>query len=175
MVTVLYGARYAEAPLLVALIGILQTTRFLINWPSTVSLGMGRSTTVLLGNLARLTTLPAALIGLWLLGGLIGVVVGFTFGEMISIVIALAIVNRETRDPLFRDFKRLMMFALVAATLVAWNAAMKTHTFGETVGLCLISLALAIWIYRSESRAVTEAQALARRLWPLPSLRVRLP
>ena len=61
VIGLLYGARYTTSPLLVGLVGILQTTRFLINWPTTVAMSMGRSRTVLLNNLPRLLIFPGAL------------------------------------------------------------------------------------------------------------------
>jgi O-antigen/teichoic acid export membrane protein len=73
-VPLLYGARYREPALILTLIGILQMWRFLIVAPTTIALGIGKSRTVLIGNLMRLLVFPGAFIGFHAIGGLTGVV-----------------------------------------------------------------------------------------------------
>ena len=163
MVTILYGAKFTEAALTVGLIGILQTTRFLIMWPTTVALGMGNSRTVLISNATRLLVFPGAVIGYRSLGGLPGVIVGFTIGEMISVAVALALVNRGTGDNLLRGFDRFAVFIGTAAAVIGWNVAFLQHSMilgGVDLGISLILLAV---VLRRERDALRELIALRLR------------
>ena len=132
IVTILYGAKFTETALIVGLIGILQSTRFLINWPATISLSMGRSRTVLAGSVVRLLVFPGALIGYRLFGGLTGVVGGFAAGEMIAVIIAVALVNRDTGDEPLRGFGRFAMF--IATSGLIKELLSRTHFARPTRG-----------------------------------------
>jgi len=175
MVGILYGARFTEPALLVGMIGILQTTRFQINWPSTVALGMGRTGAVLISNLARLATFPTAVAGLWLIGGLLGIVVGFTAGEFLSLAVSLALLNRDASHPPLWSFDRLATFALAAAIILAWNFAIAARSVIGESGLWVATVGLALWVSRREAGALAELLALPRRLAAPLFLRARAP
>ena len=96
MIPILYGHAFYQPAMIVALIGILQSTRFLVVWPTTVALSMGRSGVVLANNVLRLTAWPAAMAGFALGYGLYGIVVGFIFGELLAIGVAL-VMSTEAR------------------------------------------------------------------------------
>jgi len=163
-VTILYGARFTQSAMLVGMIGILQAARFLINWPSTVALAMGRTRTVLVGNLVRLLAFPGAFLGVALIGGLRGVVAGFIAGELISIAASLALLNRNMGRPLIRGFDRLAAFILASVAIVGWNVAIGRRSLAGEIGLLVASLLLAAWIVRREREAIGEAIALAARM-----------
>ena len=161
MVTVLYGHRYSQAPLLVGLIGILQATRFIINWPSTVSLSLGRSSTVMISNLTRLFVFPGAMVGYWLHGGLTGVVVGFIFGETISIAVSLYLLNRDTQRPPFSDVDRFVIFLLFGGAIVGWNGVWVHPSWWLAMAMTAISVALSYWLYRREEATFREGLMVA--------------
>ena len=50
----IFGHRFAQPALLVGMVGALQIARFLLSWPTTAALAIGRSRTVLLGNLTHI-------------------------------------------------------------------------------------------------------------------------
>lgn len=94
-VSLLYGEKYQTTAQLVGLIGFLQVLRFLRAWPSTISLSLGASGGILASTIVRLLTLPIGYAGLVLIGGLRGLVIGFVVGEAVTLLISLAIVNRN--------------------------------------------------------------------------------
>jgi O-antigen/teichoic acid export membrane protein len=164
LVPILFGARFAQSALLIGLIGVLQTIRFLLTWPTTTALAMGRSTTVLLSNLAHILTFPGAFIGLWLVGGLSGVVVGFIGGELIAAALALALLNRTTHQKPLHGFDRLRALVLTGGAIVSWNLALGTSPWPAEVGMLLASIALVVWLYRRESAVVDEFVATVGRV-----------
>jgi O-antigen/teichoic acid export membrane protein len=157
LVTLLYGSKFTQSALLVGLIGVLQTTRFLINWPTTVALSMGLSRTVLASNLPRLFVFPAAFVGLWTIGGLLGVVVGFIGGETLSIATALILLNRNTHHSLLNGFDRFAMFVASGVLIVAWNLAAMAHDILWEGGLLFVSIGLTFVVWRREKSTITEA------------------
>ncbi len=164
LVTILYGARYSQAWLLVGLIGILGATRFLINWPTTVALSLGRSRTVLVSNVMRLFVFPGAYAGYWLFGGLTGVVSGFIAGELISIAASLALLNRNMSRPLWAEFDRFAMFMLFGAAIVGWNWVAQHYSLPLCAGLTIGSVALTGWFVMREWRTLVSAVATAQSL-----------
>ena len=163
MVSILYGARFAQSAVLISLIGILQTTRFLINWPSTVALSMGRSRTVLVGNFVRLIAFPGGLVGWSLLGGLLGVVIGFTGGELLAIAASLWLLNRNMGLSLFHGFDRLVAFMLTAIVILGWDIVIERHSIVAEAILLIVSLLLSFWVFRREMSTIREAVALLDR------------
>ena len=166
MVTILFGVRYHQAGLVIALIGILQTTRFLINWPTTVSLSLGRSRSVLLSNMVRLLVFPGAFAGLWLFGGLEGVVGGFAVGEVISIGVSLILVNRDAGQPRWQGFDRLALFVLMSVGILAWNQTMHAP-LAVRAALLAATVVFAILLFRRERVAIMAgAELVTGRLAP---------
>jgi O-antigen/teichoic acid export membrane protein len=161
-VTLLYGHRYTQSALLVALIGILQASRFLTNWPTTVNLSLGRSRAVLAGNLARFLAYPGAFAGVALIGGLDGLVAGFAAGEMVSIVVSVVLMNRAAGRSWHSGFDRLTAFVLTCAAIVGWNMALPRGAALSEIGLALASAGLALWIARRENVAIHQTVAVIR-------------
>jgi O-antigen/teichoic acid export membrane protein len=167
LVPFLYGERFRQTSLLIGLIGILQTTRFLITWPTAMALAMGRSRSVLIANSTRLCVLPGAFLGLHFMGGLEGVVVGFICGELASIVVSLFLLNRilQTRAS---GLDRLGLFVLVGVAIVAWNLFAPAASPLTATLLSTGSAVLAAVVVRREWSTLREAltwlSAFLRRL-----------
>jgi len=163
-VTMLYGHRYTQTAMLVGLIGILQCTRFLINWPTTVCLSLGQSRAVLASNVARFLAYPCAFAGVGMFGGLRGMVAGFAVGEMVSIVIALMLMNRGAERPLLAGFDRLAAFFLTCCAVIGWNLFAHYPTILAAAVMTALSAALVLWIARREAASIADAVQLTRRL-----------
>lgn len=174
MVTILFGHRFTETALFVGLIGVLQTTRFLTVWPTTLALAMGRSRTVLASNIARLAAYPGAFVGLWLIGGLPGVVAGFAAGELISIGTALMLLNRNSGWSRFHGFDRLAAYVGAAALIVGWNLAFRSGGLAIELALAAATAALLVWVIRQEAHTIRELIAMARRTLAPLFLRAKL-
>ena len=157
LVPILYGERFRQTSLLIGLIGILQTTRFLITWPTAIALGMGRSRSVLATNTTRLCVVPGAFIGLKLIGGLEGVLVGFICGELASVIVSLVLLNRILRTHAFSGFDRLGLFILVGATIVAWNVFLPGASLLTMIILLVATLLLGAVVLRREWRTLQDA------------------
>ena len=163
MMPLLFGARFAQPALLVGLIGVLQTSRFLLNWPSTAALAMVRSTTVLYSNFAYVVIFPAAFLGIRLIGGITGVVTGFIGGEMIAIVVALVLLNRTMHRPTWHGFDCLPALLLTGGAIVAWNLALASGSWPAMGAMLLPSVALLAWLWRREAGVIDEALAGAEK------------
>jgi O-antigen/teichoic acid export membrane protein len=117
-VPILYGHRFVQTEQTIALIGILQTCRFMIVWPTTVALSNGNSGQVLAISIVRLLAYPGAIIGALLIGGLQGVVTGFILGEAASLLSAILIINRKASTPIWHGFDRLLLYGLACVFVV---------------------------------------------------------
>ena len=160
---ILFGARFAQPALLVGLVGVLQTSRFLLTWPTTVALGMGRSITVLISNIANLLAFGGGFIGIWLSHDMTGLVTGFAIGEIIAVAAVVFLLNRDMDRPRLQGFDRLAAFALTAAAIVAWNLALSARQWLAAACLLVPTAGLIVWIVRREAVLIGEAIALARR------------
>jgi O-antigen/teichoic acid export membrane protein len=179
IVPLLFGARFSQAPLLIGLIGCLQTARFMLTWPTTVALATGRTGTVLLSNLAHSFAFAGAFIGMALLGGMPGLVGGFLAGEMLATALAMVLVNRNNgRAPMDR-FDRLGACLATYGLVIAWNMTLSAHFWWGAVALVPASIALGAWIWVSEAAVILAALATARQvvapLWLRLSPPVRQP
>jgi len=164
-VPLLYGARYSQGALIIGLIGILQTTRFLIVWPTTVALSVGRTRTVMLSNLIRLVAYPCAFLGVWWLGGLEGVVAGFVAGELFSIAAALVLANRDMNRPSFTGFGRFADFVMISLAVILVDLAgtrTSTWSWGSALAALGIGIAVLIRVARREAEILEVAFLL---LW----------
>jgi hypothetical protein len=78
---------------------------------------------VLANTFIRLTAFPLATLGMWLIGGLLGLILGFVLGELMAFVAAIALSNRAAGHPWFESFSRVFAFILVCCTVAvaAWT------------------------------------------------------
>jgi hypothetical protein len=163
-VKILYGARFSESALVVGLIGVLQTSRFLLVFPTVLALSVGRSFATLVVNIVRLIAYPAAFVGGYALGGLPGVVAGFVFGELFAHATGLALLNTGFARPIFSGFERILIFALSSAAILGWVTVFEHGAVAPGVALFLASLLLIGWISRRERAAIQETLELAGRI-----------
>jgi O-antigen/teichoic acid export membrane protein len=153
-VVILFGHRYIQSIVVVALIGVLQTFRYMVVWPTTVALGRGDSRAVLAVNTVRVVAYPSAIVGGWLAGGLIGVLAGFIMGEAVALVTGIAIVNSITGAAPWKNFDRVGLFGLICGGIVA--ATMTSAPAGPiTIGFGV--MVLIGWIIRRERALLSEA------------------
>lgn len=162
-VRVLFGEKFVQTPLLVALVSVLQTGRFIRNWPTTVALGLGKSYIVMANNLARMLGIPAAIVGLLLVGGVMGVVTGFIFGELAALVTAIVMLNRERQVPWTYDFDRIAAFVCGCA-LIASLAAAAQYRWLPGLLLLLPSGFLLAWLVHHERAAFAASLRTAKRI-----------
>jgi O-antigen/teichoic acid export membrane protein len=162
VVPFLFGVRFAQPALPFALIGVLQAARFLLNWPSTTALAMGRSTVVLASNLAHLFIFPSVFAGIFLIGGLNGVISGFVGAELFAIAVALVLLNRAMGRGRFHGFGRFITFVLTCSAVVGWNFALRTDSWPMVSFMIMGSVALLLWLGHSERTVINAAFALTR-------------
>jgi O-antigen/teichoic acid export membrane protein len=149
----LFGPRFAAGAELFALIGVFQSLRFLRTWPTTVALGAGASTIVMMNNIARMIAFPAALLGQLIVPGLHTIVGGFILGELAALLTAVLLLGRVQPATLAPGLIRIGLFCLISAAVVIWAWAVEG---GHTVWIApaaVASVALSALIVRHE-RAV---------------------
>ena len=159
-----FGPRFAQTAMVVGLIGILQIARFILSWPTTAALAIGRSSTVLFANLAHIVAIPTAFIGLWLLGGLTGLVTGFFTGEVFAIIVALILLNRDMKRPWYFGFGRIVEFLVACAAIIGWNLALMSRAWPWELAAGLGSLMALVWFLRREAAAIRDLWSLVERL-----------
>ena len=154
-VPLLYGGRYTQSILLIGLIGILQTTRFVIVWPTTVALALGRSSAVMISNLVRMLAFPGALVGIYISHNLEGLVGGFIVGEVISIAAAILLLNRTLDRRITAGLLRYGRFLGVACLIFGFDLALAHPAVVPLAGLTAAAFGLGFWILRSEMIGIT--------------------
>jgi O-antigen/teichoic acid export membrane protein len=95
---ILYGHRFAQGPLIFALLGAVQSARFFRVWPTTLAIAMGKTMILTANNLARQIAFPVALVATFYYPSLASIVLGFLVGEVIAIMVALALLARTRRS-----------------------------------------------------------------------------
>lgn len=170
VVPLIYGSAFKAPALLLMLIGVLQASRLLRQWPVTVALALGRSDIVLWNAIARLIGLPAAVAGTLTIGGLEGLVGGLIFGELIAIAAGLIMINLDGRLGSLWGFGRLAIFMGIALFVIVSLQAVARPKVIELATLVLIGSAFAAtlaWIewplLRVAHGAICHAAFLPRR------------
>ncbi len=161
-VPLLYGPRFSQTLLIVVLIAILQMSRFMITAPTTQALGIGKSWIVLTMNSLRLVAVPGAILGGWLIGGLPGVVIGFTAGELAALVGAAILLNRAMGRRPFDKFGRFLAFVVASATLILWAYALRSPHLIALAALALASATQAALIIRREATTIEDGVSQVR-------------
>jgi len=160
---ILYGHRFAQPPLIFAMLGAVQSARLLRVWPTTLAIAIGRTTILTANNLARQLAFPVALLATVYYPSLASIVAGFLVGEVIAIMVALALL---ARDPAIRpgpEARRVRDFVLVALSLIAaaWSAENGRMLWTAiSVGAAAATIALASW---NERQVIAEVWRSARR------------
>lgn len=160
-----YGAEFAQALQIFALLACLQAFRFVRLWPTNVAVSLGRSLIVLLNNVARMAAIPLALWAADVFGSLEAIVGAFVIGEIAALVAALALLRRAHALNFTREMARVGGLVLTSTATVAasWSLA-SGHMFWGAIGAsaALGALATMVWVDR---RAVTaDLRYIMRRL-----------
>ena len=163
-----YGESFAQPLQLFALIGALQSARFLRTWLTTIANGIGRSTIILMNNVARLLGLAAALVVGRLFPSLELIVIAFILGEVASLLLALILLRRAGAVSISRELARVLIFlaGCAVATAAAWS--LQAHWYVVLAGVAVAALLHAVLVVRSEWKTISELVELARaRLRPV--------
>jgi O-antigen/teichoic acid export membrane protein len=160
---ILYGRRFAQGPLIFALLGAVQSARFFRVWPTTMALAMGRTIILTANNFARQLAFPVALVATFYYPSLASIVVGFLVGESIAIMVALALLAREPAIKTGPEARRVRDFLLFAMTLIAagWSVEHgRILWMAVSIPAVVLTMALASW---NERKVIGEAWGSARR------------
>jgi O-antigen/teichoic acid export membrane protein len=162
VVPLIYGERYNQSLLTFALIGVLQSSRFLILWPNTVATGDGRSAVVLAANIVRMIALPAGIVGAWFTGRLEGLLAGFILGEWAAVASGLVMTRGLSgRSP--GSVERFGAFIGCSILVVAWAAALEAQAGQVQKVLTVASVILAWWILQREHATMRRSLQLLRQ------------
>lgn len=155
-VPLLYGASFAQHLQVIALMGVLQALRFIRFWPTTIAIGAGRSLIVMLNNVARMVGLPLAVAAHLQFHTLEGVIGGFIVGELVALVVALALLWREGHVRLRAELRRVGLFLAICGSTVAAAWMLQDGKLMEAGACAAATLTIAVAIYASE-RATFES------------------
>lgn len=164
VVPLLYGHRFSPTAYTVALVGMLQSVRFLRGWPTTFALAMSKSRQVLANNLLRLLAFPLAVAGQIGLGGLGGILIGFALGEIIAFVVATCLVNRTCGRAMAGDLLDIALFVAITALLSLAGYLLGQGDLTLPAMLWGAVLVLAAGIAWRKRAAIIEARPLIERL-----------
>jgi len=171
----LYGRRFTQGALIFAMLACVQSARFLRQWPTTVAVALGRSTIVMSNNLARMLAFPAALIANFYFPSLVSIVAGFLVGEIVAILVALALLARASAVRFRPELRRVRDYVLVSAALIGagWSAEYGRPLW-TSLGVATVAatLALASWhernvigaAWRAGRREISRYAARGRRV-----------
>lgn len=136
-VHLIYDSRYMLPVTATAMIGVLQGVRLIRLWPTTVALGLAKSSIVLTANIVRLSGLAFAVVGINL-GGLVGAMIGLTMGEIAALATALFFTNRLRDSIGRRDLERFATISVAIPVILfaAWQVDAPS-----AVGLALAAVA----------------------------------
>jgi O-antigen/teichoic acid export membrane protein len=158
-----YGKKFAQPLQIFALIGVLQSARYLRVWPTTVANSVGRSPIILYNNIARMIGLPLAL-GINLLHpSLESIVVGFILGEVAAVLVALWFLARAGTQDLRQELIRVSSFLAGGAVAIAWAFALQLGNLMAMPFIGVATIAVGIFVARSEASVIAELLAIARR------------
>lgn len=162
-VHLLYGAKFAQPLLIVGLVAILQTGRFIRVWPTTIAMGHGNSRIVMANSFVRMIGIPAALAGFYLIGGVAGIVMGFIVGEVAALVSGIVMVNRDRGFHWAHDFDRIIAFCLGSALLLGLLESFDQRWL-PGLALVPVTLAYGAWVLRREILAIQWGAQVVTRL-----------
>lgn len=174
-VKLLYGETFVQPVLVIAIIGILQTARFLRLAPTTTALAMGRSSVLLISNVTRMVGIPLAITGLHLVGGIVGIVAGFALGELVALITASCLVNLYGGRSIVSSLGRIPIFIASALAILLGAVSYDEGSWVRALVALVAGAILAIWYARSEMRFLKELYALGQSLLSQHGGRIRLP
>jgi O-antigen/teichoic acid export membrane protein len=160
---ILYGRLFAQGASIFALIGCVQSARFLRIWPTTIAVALGRSEIVLANNLARTVALPIAFFAAVKFHSLSAIVSGFMVGEIVALLAALVLLARTGAVTVASELTRVGTFLAVSAALVAGAWGFEHHRFGVLAAGALATLLALAWTAWEERLVVGETWRVLQR------------
>ncbi|MBL8554510.1 MAG: oligosaccharide flippase family protein [Phenylobacterium sp.] len=160
---IFYGKSFAQPLVIFALIGALQSARFLRVWPTTIANGIGRSMVILLNNVGRMVAVPIALLANAEFHTLEAIVIGFIGGEIVAMLVALWLLQRAGALSLRRELIRIALFlaGCTAISGAAWSLQAGNYVLSLAFGAG--GLVVAAVVLRMEREVLGELITMARR------------
>lgn len=163
-VPLIYGPRFSLPVFLVAMIGILQSARFVRLWPTTVALATGNSRIVLANSVARLVAFPLAVPLAGLLGGLWGVVLAFTIAEFTAFCVSMAMLHRRGLGRPLGDWRRLMLLAIIFSSIALVVRGVSAGDIVLAAAGVTVAVSAMVGVGISERAALASLGGLALRV-----------
>lgn len=163
-ILILYGPKFSQPIFIVALVGVLQGARFLRVWTVTLAIGVGRSGIVMANSLARLSGIPAAILGFVTIGGVGGVAAGFVAGELIALATGVLLLNRARSSPWTQDLDRVLAFVAGSAIVLALAWSIQEALIPTGLAAGGLGVGLVIWLLRREKATMQHSLGLVTRL-----------
>lgn len=166
-VPILFGSAFAQTPLVIALIGIVQVTRFARAWPTVVALANGRSDIVLVNNVIRVTVFPVAVVVANVFGGIVAVALTFAVGELLALAVAIVLTNRALGVPALANFASLLLIVgvFVGVAIAAWAVTAGWLAIAIAAA-CAGLLVLTVVLVRERSTIAIGFTAVVRLVRP---------
>lgn len=158
----LYGKDFSQPLQIFAMLAILQAGRLLRVWPTTAAVSLGKSSIVLLHNLARMSALPVALLLNHYIPSLESIIGGFIVGEIAAVLVALALLSREAPISIKRDLMRVGLCGAGCLVVLGWSWSLQRHWLALAPGLALATFATAFAIWRYEARVIGDSIRLLK-------------
>jgi O-antigen/teichoic acid export membrane protein len=163
VIPLVFGPDFRQPASLIALIAILQTSRFLRLWPVTIALSVGRSRTVLVSNLLRLLAYPFAFLAMQVENSLLGILIGLTLAEALALFVTLLLVSRHLGLRLLSGLSRLLFFLVCSGLALGCAGLAEQGARGPFALLAAALLAVLALLAFRERRTLSDLLALARR------------
>lgn len=146
----IYGPLFMQPVHVFALLGVLQSVRFLRLWPSNLAISVGRSGILLQNNIVRLMVLPIAFVAASHYGRLEPILAAFILGEFLALGVALILLRSAKVVALRREAPRLIAFVAVclgigsASWLIEQNAAWWMVSAATAIAVAAVATGLRI-------------------------------
>ena len=158
---ILYGQRFVQPILVVAMIGALQAARFMRQWPTTAALAAGDSRNILWGNILRLVGVPGAILSFALGGGIEWIVASLIFGEIFALGTSLLLLNRTMNRAILFGFSRYFEFGAACALLLAIVWMVQFNHLRFILFALILALPLIYFIAIKERRTIDSVSRLS--------------
>lgn len=159
----LYGHAFAQAIPIFAYLGGLQSARLLRVWPTTLAVAIGRSSIVLLNNIARMIAVPVAIGATLIFHSLEAVIFGFFVGEVVALVIALVLLSRASAVTLGPELQRVAAFLVISVLLVIAAEAINGHHLALGALTTVTTCGVLAWLAFRERDAVSDFRIIILR------------
>jgi lipopolysaccharide exporter len=148
-----YGKAFTVDRATIALIGILQSARFLTVWPTTTAAAFGRSGQILLTNFVRMIGWPLSLAVAGPLG-LKGVISAFIACELLATVVALFFLSRRAQG-LIEYRRHLVLFVLGSILVWIWSLLISHTPNWAAISVAgVVTIVFLAWNIRKEMNSI---------------------